>query len=142
MKIFLAICFCFGALCNQAQSNDQQIRSLLNQQTAAWNHGDIAGFMEGYWKNDSLLFVGKSGANYGWQKTLENYKKNYPDTVAMGKLKFDVLQVKFISEDYCFVLGKWFLKRAISNIGGHFTLILRKFKNGWKITTDHSSSIQ
>jgi hypothetical protein len=70
-----------------SQSKDESaIRKILADQTAAWNRGDIDGFMKGYWESDSLMFIGKSGVTYGWSNTLKNYKKNYPDTAAMGKL--------------------------------------------------------
>jgi hypothetical protein len=123
-----------------AQSKDETaIRNLLDQQTAAWNTGNIENFMIGYWESDSLMFIGKSGITYGWQKTLENYKKGYPDTAAMGKLHFDILQVKRLSAIYFFVVGKWHLQRSIGDIGGHFTLLFRKVKNNWVIVADHSS---
>jgi hypothetical protein len=95
--------------------------------------------METYWKSDSLMFIGKSGITYGWQKTLDNYKKGYPDTAAMGKLRFDLIEFKQLSNTACFVVGKWFLTRSIGNVNGTFTLLLRKINNRWVIVADHSS---
>ena len=115
------------------------IRSLLDSQTIAWNNGDIEGFMKGYWKSDSLVFIGKSGVKYGYNTTLENYKKGYPDTASMGKLKFEILEMKRLSALYFHVVGKWHLQRTIGDVGGHFTLLLRKIKNRWYIISDHSS---
>ena len=111
----------------------------MAQQTADWNKGDVNSFMNSYWQSDSLMFVGKSGITYGWQKTLDNYIKNYPDTASMGKLDFTLLEVKRLSADYYFVVGKWHLKRSIGDIGGSFTLIFRKIKSQWLIVADHSS---
>lgn len=123
-----------------AQSADEKsIHSLLTNQTNAWNKGNLQQYMQGYWQNDSLMFIGKSGITYGWQKTLENYKKGYPDTAAMGKLKFELLAVKKLSANYYFVVGKWNLVRSIGNVGGAFTLLFRKIKNTWVIVSDHSS---
>lgn len=123
-----------------AQSKDEQsIRSLLSQQTAAWNSGDIENFMKGYWENDSLMFIGKSGVTYGWTNTLNNYKRGYPDTAAMGKLTFSLIKMEKISRKYFQVVGKWFLKRSIGDVGGHYTLLLRKIKGKWVIIADHSS---
>ena len=85
------------------------------------------------------MFIGKSGITYGWQKTLDNYKKRYPDTAAMGKLDFDLLEVKRLSVMYFFVAGKWHLTRTIGDVGGHFTLLFKKVKNKWVIVADHSS---
>ena len=123
-----------------AQSNDElSIRKILDNQTAAWNRGDIDGFMKGYWENDSLMFIGKSGVTYGWSNTLKNYKKNYPDTATMGKLAFTLIEVKELSKEYYHVTGKWFLKRSIGDIGGHYTLLFRKINGRWVIISDHSS---
>lgn len=138
--IILLVSSLFFLQANFAQTKaEPAVWQILATQQAAWNRGDIDAFMVGYWENDSLLFVGKNGPKYGFTTTLNNYKKNYPDTATMGKLHFDILQVKQLSADYCFVLGKWFLKRSVGDVGGMFTLLFRKFKNEWKIVADHSS---
>jgi len=133
----------FFLLCSAAsfaqKSDEQQIRGLLAEQTKAWNKGDIEGFMQTYWKNDSLMFVGKSGVVWGWQQTLDNYKRGYPNLDAMGTLSFDIIQVKRLSPDYYHVVGKWMLKRPIGDLSGHYTLLLRKLSGQWKIVADHSS---
>lgn len=140
MKKLFLLALLFAATHSTAQTKDEkQILSILEKQTQAWNCGDLNSFMSGYWKNDSLMFIGKSGVTYGWQNTLDNYKKGYPDTAAMGKLKFDILLVKRISTDHFFVIGKWFLNRSIGDVGGHFTLLFRKIKSKWVIVADHSS---
>lgn len=115
------------------------IKNVLEEQRLAWNAGDINRFMGTYLQSDSLMFIGKSGVTYGWQKTMENYKKGYPDTAAMGKLDFDILAIKRLSVLYFFVVGKWHLTRSIGDVGGHFTLIFKKIKNRWVIVADHSS---
>ena len=95
--------------------------------------------MKGYWNNDSLQFVGKNGVTYGYANTLNNYKKNYNSPDLMGQLHFNILQVKQLSAEYCFVLGQWFLKRKAGDVGGHYTLLFRKIKGSWCIVSDHSS---
>lgn len=123
-----------------AQSEDEAaIRSLLTEQTTSWNNGKMEKFMQGYWQNDSLMFIGKSGITYGWQKTLENYKRGYPDTAYMGKLNLTLLEVKKLSALYYFVAGKWHLARNIGELSGYFTLLFKKIKGQWVIVTDHSS---
>ena len=137
---FLLLFFIMIGYSSFAQSKDEtEVRGLLASQTKEWNAGNIPAFMNTYWKSDSLMFIGKTGITYGWQKTLDNYKKNYPDTAAMGKLKFDLLEVKRLSSGYFFVVGKWHLTRSIGDIGGIFTLLFRKLANRWLIIADHSS---
>ena len=119
--------------------DEAEIRIVLDAQIKAWNLGNLEAFMDTYWKSDSLLFVGKSGPTYGWQPTLDNYKKGYPDTAAMGKLSFNLLEFKKLGDDVYFVLGKWMLTRSIGDVSGHFTILLRRIDGKWKIIADHSS---
>lgn len=137
--LFLAFFITLSFLTHAQDKNEQAIRQVLASQTQSWNHGDIDGFMQGYWKSDSMMFVGQSGVNWGWQKTLENYKKGYPDTTAMGKLAFDIIMVKKLSNEYYYVVGKWLLKRTIGDAGGYFDLLFQKIKGNWYIIADHSS---
>ena len=140
MKSCLLLLAIFSTAFAFAQKGEEaKIRQLLTTQTAGWNTGNIEGFMQTYWKNDSLLFIGKSGVRWGWQETLNNYKKGYPDTTAMGKLSFDILVVKKLSPEYYYVVGKWMLKRTIGDLSGHYDLLLRKIKGRWVIVADHSS---
>ena len=131
--------FLVSSLFAQKNKDSIAIMKVLNEQDEAWNRGDIDTYMETYWKSDSLLFIGKKGPTYGWENTKNNYKKGYPDTAAMGKLSFELINVKRLSAEYYSVVGKWFLKRSVGDIGGAFTLIFRKIKGKWLIIQDHSS---
>lgn len=127
-----------------AQSNVSEklaITQLLIKQQAAWNAGSLEKFMAPYWFSDSLQFIGKKGITYGWQNTLDNYKKSYPDTTAMGQLTFELNSIDVLSKNSAFVIGKWFLKRekGKGDLGGYFTLLFKKMKNKWVIVADHSS---
>jgi ketosteroid isomerase-like protein len=115
------------------------IRKVLDDQISAWNKGDFEQYMIGYWKSDSLRFIGKSGLKYGWQNTLNNYKKSYPDKASMGILKFDVLSVELFSSETAFVIGLWKLTRDAGNIDGVFSLVFKKINGQWLIVCDHSS---
>lgn len=118
---------------------EKEIIGILNAQISSWNKGDLDEFMKGYWNNDSLMFIGKNSVTYGYQPALDNYKKAYPDTSAMGKLSFDILHVKKLSPEYYFVVGKWKLARTAGNLQGHYTLIFKKINGKWMIISDHSS---
>ncbi len=124
----------------QAQVTDEAaIRNMLTKQEAAWNTGNLQNFMKGYWVNDSLLFIGKNGPKYGYETTLENYKKGYPDTAHMGKFTSSILSIKQLSNYYYFVVGKWFLKRSVGDATGYYTLLIKKINGEWVIIADHSS---
>jgi len=123
-----------------AQNNDvSSVQAVLASQTNAWNSGSIDDFMKGYWENDSLMFIGKSGITYGYKKTLENYKKNYSNESLMGKLAFTLIKIQRLSPEYYFVVGRWQLKRKAGDISGYFNLLFRKINGRWVIISDHSS---
>ena len=139
-QIFFIICLATISVNANAQNNDvQTIKSILTTQTKQWNVGNLNAFMKGYWQNDSLLFIGSKGLKYGYNNTLESYKKSYPDTAHMGKLTFDIVDVKKLSADYYFVVGKWFLQRSVGNVNGMYTLLFKKINGKWVIVVDHSS---
>ena len=118
----------------------QAILQVLHTQTAAWNRGDVAGFMQGYWQNDSLVFIGKSGLTYGWQPTLDNYRRSYPNAAAMGQLDFSNLRIQPLSPDAAHVIGRWHLARpAAGDLQGHFLLVFRRINGEWVVVADHSS---
>ena len=92
MHIKLLLYFLLIGNILQAQNTAiNAIKNVLNKQTEAWNTGKVEAFMEGYLKTDSLMFIGKTGITYGYNNTLANYKKGYPDTAAMGKLNFNLI---------------------------------------------------
>ena len=132
--ILLAVC----NFCNAQSSDETAVRSAMNEQITAWNNGDIDAFMQTYWQSDSLLFV-SNPPTYGWQTTLEHYKQGYKDTAAMGKLSFNLLQLRQLSPEYYFVLGEFHLKRTVGDLGGIFTLLFRKINGKWLIVVDHTS---
>ena len=115
------------------------IRALMDEQVAAWNAGDVDGFMKGYWNSEKLVFISGDNVTRGWQPTLDRYKKSYESRAKMGVLKFSDLEVTVISNDAAIVLGSWALTRAGDNPHGKFTLTFRKFKEGWRIVMDHTS---
>lgn len=142
MKIFrlLLLLGCLLPLGVMAQSADEKaIRQILDDQIKNWNAGNLDDFMKGYWHSDSLMFVGKNGVTYGYQNTLNNYKKNYSNADEMGRLIFTLLKLQRLSPEYYFVVGKWELQRKAGDVSGHYNLLLRKIKGTWVIIVDHSS---
>ena len=115
------------------------IRKVMDDQSAAWNRGDIDGFMAGYWKSEKLTFISGTDVTRGWQPTLDRYKKTYDSRAKMGVLKFSDLEFTVISKDAAVVLGNWALAREKDNPHGKFTLTFRKFREGWRIVMDHTS---
>lgn len=140
--LFIFLLF-FISFVNIAQTSieRQEVLDVLARQNDNWNKGNIDAFMEDYWRSDSLMFIGSKGVVYGWQATLDRYHKSYPDRATMGTLKFDIQQTDFYSnKSVCWVLGKWHLTRPEKgDIGGYFTLMLKKINGKWLIISDHTS---
>ncbi len=130
--------------CNQEYRENKEakaeIRKILDQQATAWNEGNIEKYMDGYLRSDSLRFASGGNVSYGWQTTLERYRKGYPDSSSMGKLIFSGIDITMISNDAALVFGRWELQRENDRPHGLFTLIFRKTKTGWRIVHDHTSS--
>ncbi len=122
-----------------SQKEVEAVKSLMNKQQQAWNKFDLEGFMEHYWKSDSLKFIGSRGLTYGWQKTLDNYKKSYPTSEAMGQLVFDINSAEALSSSVVYVIGKWTLHKKEKDVGGYFTLLWKKINKKWVIVADHTS---
>ncbi|MFM6995283.1 MAG: YybH family protein [Sediminibacterium sp.] len=140
IKRILFLIFVLSTQIAFTQTKDTQaILQLLSKQEKAWNEGNINQFMDGYWENDSLVFVGKNGLTYGYNNTLSNYKKNYPDKTYMGQLKFTILSMQPLGKQFYSIIGKWELFRTVGNLSGHYTLLLQKINGQWKIVSDHSS---
>jgi ketosteroid isomerase-like protein len=141
MKKLVLLAMLFTAIQSAAQTKDEQtILAILEKQTQSWNCGDLTGFMNGYWKNDSLMFIGKSGITYGYDQTLANYRKGYPDMDAMGELELTIIKMTKLAPDAYYIIGKWHLTREKDgDVGGHYTLLFRKIKGQWVIVADHSS---
>jgi len=137
-KLLLCCLFLFTASFIFAQDR-QAITKLMTDSQTAWNKGDINAFMQSYWKSDSVMFIGKSGPLYGWQNTLNRYKKAYPDKATMGKLTFGLIKLNLIDKSNAFMLGSWHLDRKSGAVGGYFTLLFRKINGEWKIGCDHTS---
>ncbi len=137
--ILLAAGADFAQMEKQKTKIADDIRRVMDEQTAAWNRGEVEGFMQGYWNSPELVFVSGANVTRGWQPTLDRYKKTYDSKAKMGVLTFSDLEVDVLSKDAAVVLGNWSLQREGDNPHGKFTLIFRKFKDGWKIIHDHTS---
>jgi ketosteroid isomerase-like protein len=133
--LFISISF-FG----QKTKDSLAIQEVLQTQIGHWNRGDIPAFMDYYEKSEDLKFIGKAGVTKGWKATLERYLKTYPNKDAMGTLNFDILEIDVTAGQSAWVLGKWHLTRpAVGDVGGYFTLVLKKKKGRWLIVRDHTS---
>lgn len=127
-----------------AADSESAIKHVLTAQQEAWNRHDLDGFMSGYWNSPDLTFFSGAKETRGWQATLERYRATYNSPGhAMGKLDFSDLRIEMLGPETAFVRGAWHLTMPEGkNPGGKFTLIFRKFGDGWKIIHDHTSAAE
>jgi len=138
--LLVSIIYLFATAAGAQQTKaEKAVVQLLEQQAADWNRGDIEAFMEGYLKSEELVFIGSRGPTYGWDQTLENYKKEYPDKKAMGSLRFELHRVTQQSNKVVSVVGKFILDREDETLDGHFLLLVKKVKGRWYVAADHTS---
>jgi uncharacterized protein (TIGR02246 family) len=117
-----------------------EIRAVLSAQQEAWNHGDIDGFMNGYARAETTVFVSGDEVTRGWQTVRDRYFRKYGDRAKMGTLTFSDLEIELLGPDCAVALGRWELKRANDNPHGRFTLVFRRTPDGWRIVHDHTSA--
>ena len=119
---------------------EKAIHGVLDAQAKAWNKGDLAGFMAGYWKDDGLFYISGGKTVKGWKALKERYETAYQgEGKEMGTLTFSEVNVELLGSDAALVRGKWEVKTTKETVGGWYTLILKKFPDGWKVTHDHTS---
>jgi beta-aspartyl-peptidase (threonine type) len=118
------------------------VEQVLRSQQDAWNRRDLEAFMAGYWNSPNLTFFSGAQRTSGWQGALDRYRKNYQEQgKEMGKLEFSDLQIEPLSDGAAFVRGAWHLTMSDGKTPhGLFTLIFRKFPDGWKIVHDHTAA--
>jgi len=145
MNKFISIIFALGVLsgCTNTGAPDaaeNSIAQVMATQQQAWNDGDLKAFMQGYWPSEELRFASGDSYRFGWQTTLDNYIKGYPDKATMGQLKFELIDIDLVSDEVAIVFGRWHLTRASDQPHGLFTLVFEQKDGRWLITKDHTSS--
>jgi ketosteroid isomerase-like protein len=117
-----------------------QILSVLQTQQDAWNRGDIDGFMNGYARSASTVFISEDTIRRGWQTVRDRYRKKYSSRAKMGTLTFSDLEITLLSSDRAVASGRWKLKQANDQPHGRFTRILKRLLEGWRIVHGHTSA--
>ena len=138
--ILFLLGFCTNIQAQNSSYNEDKaaILEVMQEQEKDWNNGDLEGFMQGYWKSDSLKFYGSNGLINGWQKTLDRYSRAYPTKAETGTLKFVINDVSKIESNSYWVMGEYHLTRDVGDANGVFIIIFKKINGQWKIVADMS----
>ncbi|WP_035095576.1 YybH family protein [Aquimarina megaterium] len=138
LGILIGLTSCHQEITVDEKADKQQIIKVLKAQEQSWSNHDLEGYMQGYWKSDSLKFYGSRGLTYGWDNTLANYKKGYPTKAHTGILNFVISDISRIDSESYFVMGEYHLVRSVGNANGTFMIIFKKINGNWKIVADSS----
>ncbi|APQ18849.1 YybH family protein [Maribacter hydrothermalis] len=139
--ILIVLCSLLSVSCttkSNYETDKKEILNILDQQQIDWNNNDLEGFMQGYWKSDSLHFYSGAQLKSGWQTTLDSYRKGYPDKSYSGKLKFKIAKISAINNDAYYVMGEYHLTRKVGDANGTFMIVFKRIDGEWKIITDSS----
>lgn len=141
MKLsILFLFFSLQSIFSQELKEQKEIEHVLGIQVTLWNQGNIKGFMEYYEKSEDLKFISKNGVTSGWKATLQRYLLTYPDQETMGNLSFDIKEIDVTAGKTAWILGQWQLVRPKKgDVGGYFTILMKKIKGRWLIVRDHTS---
>lgn len=145
LGFFLALVCLTGFNSQNAQDQDRAtdykaIQQVLDKQLKAWNGGSIDGFMEGYLKSDSTLFMSMNGPQYGWEKLRQMYHKSFPNREKMGHLTFDIERFHALEGKSYLVIGRWLVDQKTAEKSGYFTLLFKWIDGRWQIVLDHTFS--
>ena len=138
-----------GPTADQRADLEEGIKHLLLSQVEAWNHGNLEGFMQGYWHSPDLTFFSGGTETRGWEPTLARYRQRYQaEGKEMGKLEFQKLNIDLLSRRSAVVTGEWHLTFSEGKTPdgkqphGLFTLVFKRLPAGWKIVHDHTSAAE
>ncbi|KIG17714.1 L-asparaginase [Enhygromyxa salina] len=123
--------------------DEAAVVAVLETQRAAWNRGDLDGFLAGYERSSALLFTSGAKIRQGFDETRDKYRARYGEArETMGTLAFEILDVRPLGQcaDAAIVLGRWALSDTPEAGSGVFSVILERRAGPWLIVHDHTSS--
>jgi ketosteroid isomerase-like protein len=123
-------------------SDEEQIYTVILDQLRYWNAHDIERYMDCFWKSPDLLVVNDGEQVIGWAEVLATYQRGFPNRAEMGSITLQRVKLQRLGPDFFLGLS-WFVIRT--NGKDSFatdTMIFRKFSEGWKVISDHSSYLE
>jgi len=118
----------------------QRIRALFESACAAWNRGDIDGYLTDYWHSDKVRWVSEGTVRYGFEAIAAAFKARFDSPVNMGRLEVADLQIQLLGESDALVFGAWTQTTPMARRHGVFTVHMKKIDGEWLVVSDHSST--
>jgi uncharacterized protein (TIGR02246 family) len=112
--------------------------ALLAHGAAAWNRGDLAGFMSDY--AFDATFVTKDSVIHGRPAIAARYAPRFAPGGVRDSLFFQDLEVDVLAPDALNAIAYYVLQRGDSVVArGPTSLVMRRVGGRWFIEHDHSS---
>ncbi|UCD20231.1 MAG: DUF4440 domain-containing protein [candidate division WOR-3 bacterium] len=140
--ISFALIMCISSTLSAGEFDtiEKEIRDTVTSQVDRWNKGDLDGFMRYYWNSRDFTFQSGNNRTQGWQTLYDKYQKKYfADGGERGILTFTDIEIHVLSKTAAYVIGHWRVMGDEISGEGLFTLILRRYEEGWRIVHDHTS---
>jgi len=118
----------------------QRIRTLFESGCAAWNRGDIDGYLADYWHSDKVRWVSEGIVCYGFEAIAAAFKARFDSPDNMGRLEVANLEIQLLGESDALVFGTWAQTTLTASRHGVFTVHTKKIDEEWLIVSDHSST--
>jgi peptidoglycan/xylan/chitin deacetylase (PgdA/CDA1 family) len=131
-----------------------EIQTLITEQVAAWNRGDLETFCAYY--AEAAIFVSPTGLTRGRAEVLARYRRRYPTRAAQGQLSIEILELATPTGNEisllgdarpgrvhgASVVGRWHLTypddATKDSASGMTLIILQRQAKGWRIVRDAS----
>lgn len=107
------------------------IDDLLNAQVAAWNAGDLDGYLATYADSDDLTQFTGTETRQGIGEVRDYYRSQAAS--GMGQLALSETGIEVLGSTSACVRGRWKVARSGQTSAGLFTLVLKKQRDGWRI---------
>jgi uncharacterized protein (TIGR02246 family) len=117
------------------------IRKVFEDSCAAWNRGDLDGYLACYWDSDTIIWISGGVLNRGRKAIEAAYKARFLSTPnKMGQLTLADLEIDVLTPTDAIAFGRWILEFDDQTAKGYFTVQLKKIEDNWLIIADHSSA--
>ena len=129
-----------GPKATKGRKPSEVIVATLKAQVAAWNEGNLAAFMDIYWRDDDLKFISGTNITKGWSSTMKRYRESYESDTGYGQLALEKFDVQEMTNDVAVVTGRFNLVNGDVTSSGVFTLVMQRINGVWRIVHDHTAA--
>jgi uncharacterized protein (TIGR02246 family) len=125
-----------------AGDSEKEIYEEVNRAVSAWNRHDLDGYLDTFWRSDSLILVVEGETVRGWDLLSKALHTGYPNPSEMGNLTLDRVQVQMLSSDLALALTWDTVSFPKKKEFGTSTIVMKKLPEGWRVAVMHTSFVE